>query len=59
VRTPDYDWIIGEIYCPAGHYAPTEDPDPAKLINLESTDDEWLAELGPVRFRIKKTTSRS
>jgi|GEM_PF-3235547 len=59
VRTPDHDWIIGEIYCPAGHYAPTEDPDPAKLINLESTDDDWLAELGPVRFRIKKTTSRS
>jgi len=58
VRTPDHDWIIGEIYCPSGHYAPTEDPDPAKLINLESTEDDWLAELGPVRFRIKKATSR-
>jgi hypothetical protein len=59
VRTPDHDWIIGEIYCPPDHYAPTEDPDPAKLINLASTDDDWLAELGPVRFRIKKATSRT
>ena len=59
VRTPDHDWIIGEIYCPAGHFTPTQDPDPAKLINLESTDDDWLAELGPVRFRIKKATSRT
>lgn len=59
VRTPDHDWIIGEIYCPPAHFNPGEAPDPTKLTNLESYGDEWLAELGPVKFRIRKTASRT
>jgi len=59
VRTPDHDWIIGEIYCPPEHFNPDESPDPAKLINLEASDNDWFAELGPVRFRINKATSRT
>ncbi len=58
MRTPDHDWIIGEIYCPPDYFSPAESPDPTKLINLESSDNDWLAELGAVRFRIKKATSR-
>lgn len=59
VRTPDHDWIIGEIYCPPDHFTPDEAPDATKLTNLESDGDEWLAELGPVKFCICKTPSRS
>lgn len=59
VRTPDHDWILGEIYCPPDHFNPGEAPDPTKLINLESYGDEWLAELGPVKFRIRKTATRT
>jgi hypothetical protein len=58
-RTPDHDWIIGEIYCPPENFAPGEAPDPAKLANHESHGDEWLAELGPVKFCIRKTASRT
>ena len=58
-RTPDHDWIIGEIYCPPDNFSPGEAPDPARLVNLESTDDAWLAELGPVKFCIRKAASRS
>lgn len=59
MRTPDHDWIIGEIYCPPENFAPGEAPDPAKLANHESHGDEWLAELGPVKFCIRKTASRT
>ena len=59
VRTPDHDWIIGEIYCPPEHFSPSEAPDPAMLTNLGSTGDAWLAELGPVKFCIRKATSRT
>jgi len=59
VRTPDHDWIIGEIYCPPDHFTPGEAPDATKLTNLESDGDEWLAELGPVKFCIRKTPSRT
>jgi len=58
-RTPDHDWIIGEIYCPPENFAPGESPDPAKLANHESHGDEWLAELGPVKFCIRKAASRT
>lgn len=58
-RTPDHDWIIGEIYCPPENFAPDETPDPARVVNLESSDDAWLAELGPVKFYIRKASSRS
>ena len=58
-RTPDHDWIIGEIYCPPENFAPGEAPDPAKVVNLESSEDAWLAELGPVKFCIRKDGSRS
>ena len=58
-RTPDHDWIIGEIYCPPENFAPGEAPDPAKLTNRESHGDEWLAELGPVKFCIRKAASRT
>ncbi len=59
VRTPDHDWIIGEIYCPPDHFTPDVAPDPAKLANLNSGGDKWLAELGPVKFCIRKTPSRT
>lgn len=59
VRTPDHDWIIGEIYCPPERFSPTETPDPAMLNNLDSPGDAWLAELGPVKFCIRKATSRT
>lgn len=59
VRTPDHDWIIGEIYCPPERFSPTETPDPAMLTNLDSHGDAWLAELGPVKFCIRKATSRT
>jgi hypothetical protein len=59
VRTPDHDWIIGEIYCPPDHFNPGETPDPTKLTNLESYGDDWIAELGPVKFYIRKATSRT
>lgn len=58
-RTPDHDWIIGEIYCPPDNFAPGESPDPAKLANHESPGDDWLAELGPVKFCIRKAASRT
>jgi hypothetical protein len=59
VRTPDHDWIIGEIYCPPDHFTPGEAPDPTKLTNLDPDGDGWLAELGPVKFYIRKTPSRT
>lgn len=59
VRTPDHDWIIGEIYCPPEHFSPTKTPDPAMLTNLDSPGDAWLAELGPVKFCIRKAASRT
>ena len=59
VRTPDHDWIIGEIYCPPDHFTPDVAPDPTKLANLTSGGDKWLAELGPVKFCIRKTPSRT
>ena len=59
VRTADHDWIIGEIYCPPDLFAPGEAPDPAKLTNLDSSSYEWLAELGSVKFRIRKSPSRT
>ncbi len=59
VRTPDHDWIIGEIYCPPAHFSPGETPDPTKLTNLKSYGDKWLAELGPVKFCVRKVASRT
>jgi len=58
VRTPDHDWIMGEIYCPPEHFSPKEAPDPVKVTNLESYGEEWLAELGSVKFCIRKAASR-
>lgn len=58
VRTPDHDWIIGEIYCPPENYSPTELPDSMKLIN-HAGDEDWFAELGPVKFLIRGRSSRS
>ena len=58
IRTPDHDWITGEIYCPPEHFAPATAPDPLGLTNRKVGQD-WLAELGPVKFLIKGKTSRS
>jgi hypothetical protein len=55
VRTPDHDWITGEIYCPSGHFTPAKSPDPLVLTNRKVGRD-WLAELGPVKFLIKGKT---
>lgn len=58
VRTPDHDWITGEIYCPPEHFAPAKDPGQMEVINhLQGPD--WLAELGPVKFLIRGKTSHS
>lgn len=58
VRTPDHDWITGEIYCPPEHFAPAKAPDQMEVINHPEGQD-WLAELGPVKFLIRGKTSRS
>ena len=58
IRTPDHDWIMGEIYCPPEHFAPATAPDPLGLTNRKVGQD-WLAELGLVKFLIKGKTSRS
>ena len=58
IRTPDHDWITGEIYCPPEHFAPATAPDPLGLTNRKVGQD-WLAELGLVKFLIKGKTSRS
>jgi hypothetical protein len=55
IRTPDHDWIKGEIYCPPEHFAPATAPDPLKVIN-NVTGHDWLSELGPVKFLIKSRT---
>lgn len=59
VRTPDHNWIIGEIYCLPDFFNPGEDPDSSKLTNLESCDNKWLAELGSVKFCINQCPSRT
>lgn len=59
VRTPDHNWIIGEIYCLPDLFSPGEVPDSAKLTNLESCGGKWLAELGSVKFCIKQTPSQT
>lgn len=58
VRTPDHDWIKGEIYCPPENFRPEQAPDPMQLVNHPGGED-WLAELGPVKFVIRGNTSRS
>jgi hypothetical protein len=57
VRTPDHEWIRGEIYCPPEYLSPTEGPE-LEVINRPLGQD-WLAELGPVKFLIRGKTSRS
>lgn len=57
LRTPDHDWIMGEIYCPPEHFSPTKAPE-LEVIN-HPVGQDWLAELGPVKFLIRGKTSRS
>ena len=57
VRTPDHEWIRGEIYCPPEYFSPTEAP-ALEVINRPLGPD-WLVELGPVKFLIRGKTSRS
>ena len=57
VLTPDHEWIKGEIYCPPEYLSPTEGPE-LEVINRPLGQD-WLAELGPVKFLIRGKTSRS
>ena len=57
VRTPDHEWIKGEIYCPPECFSPSEAP-PLEVINRPLGPD-WLVELGPVKFLIRGETSRS
>lgn len=58
VWTPDHKWIKGEIYCPPDYFSPTEAPDPLGLTNRKGRQD-WLAELGPVKFLIRGETFHS
>lgn len=57
VRTPDHEWIRGEIYCPPEYFSPTEAP-ALEVINRPLGPD-WLVELGPVKFLIRGKTSRA
>jgi hypothetical protein len=57
VRTPDHEWIKGEIYCPPEYLSLTEGPE-LEVINRPLGQD-WLAELGPVKFLLRGKTSRS
>ncbi len=58
IRTPDHDWIIGELYCPPEHFAPSAPPDSGVLIN-HTRGGDWFVELGSVKFRILGKTARS
>jgi hypothetical protein len=57
VRTPDHDWITGEVYCPPEHFSPAKFPE-HEVVNRPMGQD-WVAELGPVKFLIRGKTSRS
>ncbi len=57
VRTPDHDWIDGEIFCPTENFSPQNEPDPSELRN-ETWDGDWYAQLGPVKFIVRGTTSK-
>jgi hypothetical protein len=57
VRTSDHDWITGEVYCPPEHFSPAKFPE-QEVVNRPMGQD-WVAELGPVKFLIRGKTSRS
>ena len=57
VRTPDHDWIMGEIFCPPEYFSPAQFPE-QEVVNRPMGQD-WVAELGPVKFLIQGKTSRS
>jgi hypothetical protein len=58
VRTADHDWIKGEIYCPPGNLSPSKMPDPLSVTNHPGGED-WVSELGEVKFLIRGKTSRT
>ncbi len=58
LRTPDHDWIIGEVYCPPEHLAPETRPDANIVINHDLIDC-WRTEVGPAKFMIRGTTSKT
>ena len=58
LRTPDHDWIIGEVYCPPEHLSPEIWPDANIVINHDLIDC-WRIEVGPAKFMIQSTTSRT
>lgn len=58
LRTPDHDWIIGEVYCPPEHLAPGTWPDANIVINHDLIDC-WRIEVGPAKFMIQGTTSKT
>lgn len=58
LRTPDHNWIIGEIFCPSGT------PQEALLLSPNQTVNHfgrghWLSEIGPVKIKIDKDPSDS
>ena len=54
VRTPDHDWILGEIYCPPDQFSPKEPIDPSITSNFpDAINGRWLSEIGPVKISIR------
>jgi len=57
ILTPDHYWITGEVYCPPEHFSPAKFPE-HEVVNRPMEED-WVAELGPVKFLIRGKKSRS
>lgn len=54
VRTPDHDWILGEIYCPPDQFSPKDPIDPSIIANIpDAINGRWLSEVGPVKISIR------
>lgn len=54
VRTPDHDWILGEIYCPPDQFSPKDLIDPSIISNIpDAINGRWLSEIGPVKISIR------
>ena len=53
MRTPDHDWILGEIYCPPHSLGPKDPIDPGITQSRPGlVNGRWLAEVGPAKIAI-------
>ncbi len=51
LRTPDHDWILGEIYCRPDSFEAALEVQPDQTINMEG--GYWMSEIGPVKIYIQ------